>query len=295
MTLPAELLNRTVYLNGEFLPLKDAKVSVLDRGFIFGDGIYEVVAIYNKKPFRMEQHLDRLERSLDKIKLNNPLSRQGWKDLIAKLVATLPEPDQFVYFQITRGVAPRDFGFPAADTETTLFAITSPFKPVPKAQREGGLTLTKLPDLRWLRCDIKSVSLLGAVLAKQDSLDAGVDDCVMFRDGYLTESSSANVWIVKGGKVYAPPRDNLILEGIRYGLMQEMAESAGIAFEVKRITEAEVDAADEILITSATREVVAGTQLNGKAIGRGDYTGKPGPVYHRFYAAYQEAKKRLCG
>jgi D-alanine transaminase len=117
----------------------------------------------------------------------------------------------------------------------------------------------------------------------------------MFRDGYLTESSSANVWIVKDGKVYAPPRDNLILEGIRYGLMQEMAESTGIPFEVKRITEAEVDAADEILITSATREVVAGTLVNGKPVGKGDYAGKPGPVYHKFYAAYQDAKKRLCG
>lgn len=295
MTLPAELLSRTVYLNGEFLPLKDAKVSVLDRGFIFGDGIYEVVALYNKRPFRIDQHLDRLERSLAKVKLANPLTREGWKDLIAKLAATLPDADQFVYFQITRGVAPRDFGFPAGDVEPTLFAITSPFKPVPKAQREGGLTLTKLPDLRWLRCDIKSVSLLGAVLAKQDSVDAGVDDCVMFRDGYLTESSSANVWIVKDGKVTAPPRDNLILEGIRYGLMQEMAQSAGIPFEVRRITEAEVDAADEILITSATREVVAGTQLNGKPVGRGEYAGKPGPVYHKFYAAYQDAKKRLCG
>jgi len=290
-----ELLNRIVYLNGEMLPLKDAKVSVLDRGFIFGDGIYEVVAVYNKKPFRLEQHLDRLERSLGKIKLKNPLTRQGWKDLIDKLVATLPNADQFVYFQITRGVAERDFGFPSDDTQPTLFAITSPFKPVPKEQREGGLKLIKMPDLRWLRCDVKVVSLLGAVLAKQDALDEGVHDCVMFRDGYLTESSSANVWIVKDGKMFAPPRDNLILEGIRYGLMQEMAEATGVPFEVKRITEAEVDAADEILITSATREVVAGTQLNGKPVGKDDYVGKPGPVYHKFYAAYQDAKKRLCG
>jgi len=294
MSLSPELQNRIVYLNGEMLPLKDAKVSVLDRGFIFGDGIYEVVAVYNKKPFRLEQHLDRLERSLGKIKLKNPLTRDGWKALIDKLVATLPEPDQFVYFQITRGVAERDFGFPK-DSEPTLFAITSPFKPVPPRQRDGGLTLVKMPDLRWLRCDVKVVSLLGAVLAKQESLDEGVDDCIMFRDGYLTESSSANVWIVKDGTVYAPPRDNLILEGIRYSLMQEIAETAGIPFEVKRITEAEVDAADEILITSATREVVAGTQVNGKPVGKGDYAGKPGPVYHKFYDAYQQVKKRVCG
>ena len=293
--MPPELLNRIVYLNGEWLPLKDAKVSVLDRGFIFGDGIYEVVALYNKKPFRMEQHLDRLERSLAKIKLKNPFTREGWKDLVAKLAATLPDADQFIYFQITRGVAKRDFGFPSADTVPTVFAITSPFEPVPKAQREGGLSLIKLPDLRWLRCDVKVVSLLGAVLAKQDALDEGVHDCVMFRDGYLTESSSANVWIVKDGKMIAPPRDNLILEGIRYGLMQEMAEATGVPFEVRKITEAEVDAADEILITSATREVVAGTVLNGKPVGKGDYVGKPGPVYHKFYAAYQDAKKRLCG
>jgi D-alanine transaminase len=290
-----ELPDRTVYLNGEWIKLADAKVSVLDRGFIFGDGIYEVVSLYNKKPFRIEQHLDRLERSLAKVRIANPLSRDGWKSLIAKLAATLPDPDQFIYFQITRGVAPRDFGFPPEPVEPTVFAITSPFKPVPQRQRDNGMTLIKLPDLRWLRCDIKSVSLLGAVLAKQESLDEGVDDCVMFRDGYLTESSSANVWIVKDGKMLAPPKDNLILEGIRYGLMQELAEEAGVAFEVRRIAEAEVDDADEILITSATREVVAATQLNGKPVGRGDYAGKPGPVYRKFYTGYQAAKKRLCG
>lgn len=293
--MPPELLDRTVYLNGEWIKLADAKVSVLDRGFIFGDGIYEVVSLYNKKPFRIEQHLDRLERSLAKVRIADPLGRQGWKDLIAKLAATLPNPDQFIYFQITRGVAPRDFSFPTEKVEPTIFAITSPFKPVPQNQRDNGMSLVKLPDLRWLRCDIKSVSLLGAVLAKQESLDEGVDDCVMFRDGYLTESSSANVWIVKDGKMLAPPKDNLILEGIRYGLMQELAEEAGVPFEVRRITEAEVDGADEILITSATREVVAGTQLNGKPVGHGATAGKPGPVYHKFYAGYQAAKKRLCG
>jgi D-alanine transaminase len=290
-----ELLERTVYLNGEWIKLADAKVSVLDRGFIFGDGIYEVVSLYNQKPFRIEQHLDRLERSLAKVRIRDPLGRAGWKDLIARLAATLPDADQFIYFQITRGVAPRDFGFPPDDVEPTVFAIPAPFKPVPRRQRELGMTLIKLPDLRWLRCDIKSVSLLGAVLAKQDSLDAGVDDCVMFRDGYLTESSSANVWIVKDGRMAAPPRDNLFLEGIRYGLMQELAQEAGVPFEVRRISEAEVDAADEILITSATREVVAGTQLNGKPVGRGEYGGKPGPVYRKFYAGYQAAKQRLCG
>jgi len=196
--------------------------------------------------------------------------------------------------QVTRGVAERDF-FPPADTEPTLFAITSPFKPVPQRQREGGLTMIKLPDLRWLRCDVKVVSLLGAVLAKNDAVEAGVDDCIMFRDGFLTESSSANVWIVKDGKMYAPPRDNLILEGIRYGLMQEIAETAGVPFEVKKITEAEVDAADEILVTSATREVVAATVVNSKPVGKGEYAGKPGPVYHKFYDAYQVIKKRVCG
>jgi D-alanine transaminase len=293
--MPPELPDRTVYLNGEWIKLADAKVSVLDRGFIFGDGIYEVVALYNKKPFRIEQHLDRLERSLAKVRIRDPLGRDGWKDLIAKLAATLPDRDQFIYFQITRGVAPRDFGFPQEDLQPTVFAIASPFKPVPQSQRDSGLTLVKLPDLRWLRCDIKSVSLLGAVLAKQESLDEGADDCVMFRDGHLTESSSANVWIVKDGKMLAPPRDNLILEGIRYGLMQELAEQAGVPFEVRRITEAEVDAADEILITSATREVVAGTRLDGKPVGRGGDAGRPGPVYHKFYAGYQAAKKRLCG
>jgi D-alanine transaminase len=290
-----ELLNRTVYLNGEWPKLADAKISVLDRGFIFGDAIYEVVALYNRKPFRIEQHLDRLERSLAKVRITNPYSRDGWKGLIAKLVETLPDANQFIYFQVTRGVAERDFAYPPSTVAPTVFAIAGPLKPVPQHQRDNGLTLITLPDLRWLRCDIKSVSLLGAVIAKQDSLDAGVDDCVMFRDGWLTESSSSNIWVVKDGKMAAPPKDNLILEGIRYSLMQELAEEAGVPFEVRRISQAEVQDADELLVTSATREVVAGTQLDGKPIGRGESAGKPGPVYHKLYAGYQAAKWRICG
>jgi D-alanine transaminase len=277
--------NRTVYLNGQWLPLDQAKVSVLDRGFIFGDGIYEVVPVYGRKPFRFEQHLDRMERSCAKLRLTNPLTRQAWKDVVQQLIASLPDADQFVYWQITRGVAPRDFGFPEGATPT-VFAMTSPFKPVPQRQREQGLKCVKLPDIRWLKCDIKAVALLGAVLSKQESLDSGADDCIMFRDGWLTESSSANVWIVKGGIVHVPPKDNLILEGIRYGFIEELCKIEAVPFAVKRLSEADVDAADEILLTSATREIVAVSQLNDKPVG----SGKPGPVYDKLYAAFQRVR-----
>jgi D-alanine transaminase len=241
--------------------------------------------VYNRVPFRFEQHLDRLESSLKKIHLANPLTRDAWKALVAKLIATLPDADQFVYWQVTRGVAMRDFGFPA-DTVPTVFAMTSPFKPVPPRQREHGLKCVKLPDIRWLRCDVKAVSLLGAVLSKQESLDQDVDDCIMFRDGALTESSSANVWLVKNGTVFVPPKSNLILEGIRYGFIEQLCKESNIPFQAKPLTEADVDAADEILLTSATREIVGVTLLNGKPVG----DGKLGSVYAKLYAAFQRAK-----
>jgi D-alanine transaminase len=277
-----------VYLNGQWLPLSEAKVSVLDRGFIFGDGIYEVVPVYHRKPFRFDQHLDRMMRSCEKIRLPNPLSREEWKAVVAKLIDSLPDADQFVYWQITRGPAMRDFAFPATPTPT-VFAMTSPFAPVPKRQREEGLRCVKLPDIRWLKCDIKAVALLGAVLNKQESLDQGADDCIMFRDGQLTESSSANVWVVKQGTVHVPPKDNLILEGIRYGFIEELCVRENIPFKVQRMTEADVDAADEILLTSATREIVGVTQLNGKPVG----SGKLGPVYTKLYAAFQRTTAAL--
>ncbi|CAM5528291.1 D-amino acid aminotransferase [Eoetvoesiella caeni] len=275
------------YLNGEFVRLGDAKISVLDRGFIFGDSIYDVVPVYNGKPFRMEGHLARLERSLKSIGIQTGMQRAQWESLVRDMLArnTLPG-NCLVYLQVTRGVAKRDHAFPdKAKVKPTIFGMVSPFVRPGKAPREQGLTAISLPDIRWLRCEIKTTSLLGNVLAKQAAVEAGVDEVVQFRDGYLSEGSSCNIWVVKNGTLLAPPRDNLILEGVRYALLAELAEDAGVPFEVRPITEQEVAQADEIMLTSASKEVLPIVTYNGKPVG----TGRPGEIYARLRTGYDRA------
>jgi D-alanine transaminase len=255
---------------------------VLDRGFIFGDGIYEVVPIYKGKTFRMAQHLARLERSLAKLRIQNPMTKQQWEALVKELTDRNAEPTSMVYIQVTRGVAKRDHAFPVPPVEPTVFAMVAPMTPPTAAVREKGLTSVSIPDERWLHCDIKSVSLLGNVLAKQAAVDAGVDEVIQFRNGNLTEGASCNIWVIKQGKLIAPLKDNLVLEGIRYGLLEELCKEAGISFELRVVKQEEVQGADEILMSSATREVLAIVQLDGKPVG----TGKPGPVFQKLRAAY---------
>ncbi|MCU0940071.1 MAG: aminotransferase class IV, partial [Burkholderiaceae bacterium] len=219
------------YLNGTYQPLAEAKVSVLDRGFIFGDGIYEVVPVYYRKPFRFAQHMARFERSTREIGLANPLSREQWLGLVQQLVARNAGEHQFVYWQVTRGVAKRDFAFPK-DAAPTVFAMTTPFTRPSEAQRTQGLSAVTRRDERWLRCDVKSVSLLGAVLARQYASERGADEVVQFRDGILTEGSASNMWVVKDGVLIGAQKDNLILEGIRYGFIEELCAQAGVPFKV---------------------------------------------------------------
>ncbi len=271
-----------VYLNGVFGPLSEAKVSVLDRGFIFGDGIYEVVPIYHGKPFRMEQHLTRLERSLAKIHIEPPMTRSQWMELVKDLVSKTSDPTCMVYIQITRGVAKRDHAYPVPTVKPTVFAMASPMTPPSAELRVKGVRLVSIPDERWLHCDIKSVSLLGNVLAKQAAVNAGVDEVVQFRNGNLTEGALSNMWVVKNGKVIAPLKNNLVLEGIRYGLFEELCKETGIPFELRVVTEQETRNADEMMMSSATREVLPVVELDGKPVG----SGKPGPVYQKLRAAY---------
>ena len=277
---------QTVYLNGEFMPLSEAKVPVLDRGFIFGDGVYEVVPAYEGVPFRWPQHLARLQRSLGKVRIANPMDDAGWTGLVTDLLSRHDWRDQFVYLHVTRGVARRDHVFPA-DASPTVFAMSSEFKPVSRDAIEKGVSAITLPDERWLHCDIKSISLLGNVLARQAAFDAGALECLMFRDGYLTEGSASNIWVVLGGKLLAPPRDSLILEGIRYGLLEQLANAQQIPFEVRRIAREEVLQADELMVTSATKEILPITSLDGRPVGTGQ---GPGPFYRKLFDAYQSAK-----
>jgi D-alanine transaminase len=274
-----------VYLNGALTPLSEAKIPVLDRGFIFGDGVYEVIPIFKRKLFRQQQHIARLFRSLDAIRIPNPHSESQWLALIDQVVKAHPADDQLVYIQVTRGVAKRGHSFPK-DVTPTVFIMTNPISVPSPEVRAAGVACVSMEDQRWLHCEIKSISLLGNVLAAQHAVENNAVEVIQFRDGFLTEGSSSNAWVVKHGKLLGPPRDNLILEGIRYGLLEELCGAAGITLESRRITRAEVFEADEVLLTSASKEVLAVTSIDGRSVGNG----KPGPVSARLYQAYQAAK-----
>ena len=277
-----------VYLNGKFLPIEEAKVPVLDRGFIFGDGVYEVVPVYSRVPFRLEEHLVRLERSLAETGIRNPLSRKQWGELVARVVVAQPFEDQGVYLQVTRGVAKRDHAFPA-NAEPTVFVMSNPLVNPPREQVDKGGMAVSAVDNRWLRCDIKSTSLLGNCLLRQLSAEAGGTETILFRDGKLTEASASNVFVVKGGTISAPPKGNLILPGVTYDVVVELARSNRLPLEIRDIAESEVRGADELWVTSSSKEVFPIVVLDGKPIG----DGKPGPAFQRMFALYQEFKRRV--
>ena len=277
-----------VFLNGKLVPLEQASVSVLDRGFIFGDGVYELVPVYSRVPFRLDEHLERLERSLAAVAIRNPYSRAQWRAHVHALVDAQSYEDQAVYFQVTRGVAKRDHAFPK-DAEPTVFMMANPLVNPPQAQVEAGAAAVSAPDFRWLRCDIKSISLIGNVLLRQLSAQAGAAETILFREGELTEASASNVFIVKGGVIAAPPKSGLILPGITYDVVVELARANGMPLELREVTEAEVRAADEIWVTSSSKEVLAIVSLDGKPVG----DGRPGAVFWRMYRLYQEFKQKV--
>lgn len=278
------------YLNGHLGRLGEAKVSVMDRGFLFGDGVYEMIPVYRRRLFRVDDHLDRLGRSLKALRIEDPYEREAWLDLFHGLIAHLPDSeDQFLYVQITRGVAPRDHVMPP-DLEPTVLAYTMPQRPLSPEQRHQGLACITARDFRWQRGDIKSISLLGNVLARQVSADQGADETLLIRDGFLTEASASNVWVVRDGALLGPPPGELLLEGVRVELLRELCEELGIGYHLCPVAESELATADEILLTSATKEVAAVTRLDHEPVGHGALKGKPGPVYARLYEAYQRAK-----
>jgi D-alanine transaminase len=282
------------WLNGQMSTINEAKVSVLDRGFIFGDGVYEVVPAYEGRPFRFEQHMARLDRSLGEMRIRNPLDRAAWRKIVddlvnayAKHVGKQPaETNQLVYLQVTRGVAMRDHVMPP-DIEPTVFGMVNRLYIYPPEERAKGVMCVTADDFRWKKANIKSTSLAGAVLSRQMSADVGGNETIMFRDGWLSEAAASNVWVVKNGVVLGPRKDNLVLEGIRYGLLEELCRAAGIPFELRPISRQEVLEADEVLLSSATKEVMPCTVLDGKPVGNG----RPGPMYERLFAGYQQAKR----
>jgi D-alanine transaminase len=278
------------YLNGEFMPVDEARIPVLDRGFILGDGVYEVIPAYGRVLFRLDEHLVRLAHSLRSIRLANPHDAPAWAKLLRAVVDRNPWEDQGVYLQVTRGAAPRSHEFPKTPVAPTVFIMANPLKTPPAETRERGVPVITRADFRWHRCDIKSVSLLANVLLRQEAEDAGVAETVLIRDGNVTEASASNVYVVKNGVIATPPKDNLILPGITYDLVLELARAAGVPVEVRPVSAAELAAADEVWLSSSTREVQPVTLIDGKPVG----TGKPGAGFARMYRLFQEYKARVA-
>ncbi|WP_137938770.1 D-amino acid aminotransferase [Chitinivorax sp. B] len=275
-----------IYLNGQWQVLEQAQVSVLDRGFLFGDGVYEVIPVYSRHPFRLDEHLSRLEASLASVKLANPYARDAWRELVREAIARQPFDDQSVYLQVTRGAGPnRDFPFPPSATPTVLIYPMPLITPDAQTKAKGVSAITK-EDFRWLRCDIKSIALLANVLLRNEAIAAGCAESVLLRDGMLTEGAASNIFVVKNGVLLAPPKSNLMLSGITYDLVLELAHRHQVPHEVRLISEAEVRAADELWMTSSTKEVLAITTLDGFPVG----DGRPGPMNAQMDALYQAYK-----
>ena len=280
----------TIFLNGQFMPIEEAKISVLDRGFIFGDGVYEVIPVYSRKAFRLGEHLQRLQNSLDGIKLINPHNNATWVTYINELIARNQAEDQYLYLHITRGAAKRDHAFPHPPVAPTVFMMSSPLPTPPANLLAFGVGAVTAPDNRWLRCDIKAISLLPNVLLRQMAVDAGCTETILLRENqWLTEGAASNIFVVKSGMLLAPPKDNLMLPGITYDVILEIAAANNIPHEVRKIAVAEVFSADELLLTSSTKEVLAITQLDGKPVG----TGKPGTMFTTLHQLYQDYKQKV--
>jgi len=280
------------YLNGDFMPLRDARISPLDRGFLYSDGAYEVTPVYGGRPFRFDHHHDRLTRSLREIRMEDPLAREAWRDLYRQLIARNAHAgDLYIYVQVTRGA---EFGrnhAPLPDVPRTIFAFASPWPEGRAGWRENGLPAITAQDTRWSRCDIKSVSLLANVLLRQLAVDAGASETILLRDGQLTDSSASSVHVVIDGELRTPPNSWKLLPGTTRGVIEEVAGQAGVQWRAVAVSEQELRSASEILLGAATREVQPITTLDGKPVG----TGKPGPVWRKLYDAYQAYKRELAG
>jgi D-alanine transaminase len=275
-----------VYLNGSFLPVHEATVSVMDRGFLFGDGVYEVIPVYGGRAFRLEHHLQRLDLSLQGVRIANPLDHVQWSDILTALIRHNGGGDQSIYLQVTRGAAPtRDHAFPAG-VQPTVFAMGTPLSE-PAAAVRAGLAAVTIDDIRWKHCNIKAITLLPNVLMRQQALDAGAAEAILLRDGYATEGSASNVFIVRDGVVITPPKSNLLLPGITRDLTVELCHANDIPCREADISADELRRADEVWISSSTREVVPIVRLDEQPVG----DGHPGPLWQRVSALYSAYKQ----
>jgi D-alanine transaminase len=274
-----------VYLNGEFLPPNQARVSVFDRGFIFGDGVYEVIPVFGGRLFRLPHHLSRLDASLGAIRLRNPHTQQEWNNIFTRLLAE-GSGDQSIYLQITRGVAPRDHAFPPNITPT-VFAYAQPLKYSPPEQLAQGVAAVTAADIRWQRCDIKAIALLANALLRQEAIDQGAVEAILLRDGVITEGAASNIFVIKNGRLVTPPKGPFILPGITRDLVVEIARAKGIPCDELPVKIETLTSADEVWLTSSTKEILPITRIDGRAVGNG----KPGPMHTRMFALYKEYKQ----
>lgn len=277
------------YLNGNYLPIAEATVSPMDRGFLFGDGAYEVIPVYSRRAFRLEEHVARLGNTLEAIRIPNPHTPAQWAQIIGEIVARNPWDDQSVYLQITRGADDkRNHAFPLV-VRPTVFLMSEPLITPPDALRASGVACVSAADFRWLRCDLKTVALLANCLLRQHAVDQGCAETILFRDGFLTEGAASNIFMVRDGVMLVPPKSHLMLPGITYDVVLEIAAARGLPHEVREILEDEVRSADELWMTSSTKEVLAITSLDGRPVG----SGKPGPVGRQMHAWYQDFKNTV--
>ena len=279
---------RQVYLNGEFLPPAEARVSAFDRGFVFGDGVYEVIPVFGGRLFRLPHHLARLGNSLREIRMTNPLPAAEWQRVFERLVE-IQGAGSFRFISRSRGVAPRDHAFPP-NLAPTVFAYAAPLKYPPAEEVERGIAAITAPDIRWLRCDIKAIALLPNAMLRSQALDASAAEAILLRDGFMTEGAASNIFVVRGGRLIIPPKGPLILPGVTRDLVLELAKAHGIPHAEQPVTEAELRAADEVWMTSSTKEILAITRLDGKPVGNG----KPGPLHARLLALYKDYKRDFC-
>lgn len=281
-----QLPHLMAYLNGEFAPLDQLQISVLDRGFLFGDGVYEMIPVYDRFIFRLDEHLARLEANLAALRIPNPYAFAQWREIIQSLVAQQSFVDQSVYVQVSRGPAyPRNHAFPAI-VAPTVFMFADPLDPPATELVQQGVRAITADDIRWLRCNIKAISLLANVLAKQQAADAGVAETILLRDGLLIEGAASNIFIVKDSVIYAPAPSPLMLTGITYDLLIELARHNMLPLQLGEVTEAMLREADEVWLTSSSKEILAIVLLDGQVVGNGEV----GPIYKKMLGFYQEFK-----
>ncbi len=280
------------YLDGAYLPLKEARISPLDRGFLYADGVYEVMPVYGARPFRFDAHLARLKHSLRGIEMEDPHSASEWRAILGGLIERNPvAADSYLYWQVTRGAEYGRNHAPLPQLPRTVFAFAAPLAGSSQTVLEHGVSCVTAQDTRWARCDIKSTALLANVLLRQLAAAADAQETILLREGMLTEASASSVHIVLGGEVLVPPNSSRILPGTTRSAVEELAVRAGVPCRVAAVSETQLRAADEVWLTAATRELQPVTRIDGHPVG----SGRPGPVWRRLYQALQDYKRELAG